>query len=139
MIYRKNSTDKRAEPMPRKQFQRICKALKNHGVFVWIGDDAEQVCRLQGVDAFTLNEKTVAFRKNPSRAVVFEELIHLWQYANNRCDGSRVSRIKCEIEAKEKVLKYAKAYKLTKLDIELTKEVLKEDYIDLQQYYEGGD
>ena len=69
---------------------------------------------------------------------MFEELIHLWQYANNRCDGTKVSRIKCEIEAKEKVLKYAKAYKLTKIDISITKEALQKDYIDLQNYYEGG-
>ncbi len=124
--------------MPQKQFRRICKSLKTHGVVVWMGDDADRICDLQGVEAFTLNENTIVFKKNPSRSVVFEELIHLWQFANNKCDGSRISRIKCEIEAKEKVLKYAKAYRLTKLDIAITKEVLQSDYMDLRNYYEGG-
>ena len=124
--------------MPRKQFQRICKALKSHGVYVWTGNAADQICKSQNAEAFTLNESTVVFRKNPSRSVVFEELIHLWQFSNNKCDGTKVSRIKCEIEAKEKVLKYAEAYKLTKRDIAITKEALQMDYIDLQNYYEGG-
>lgn len=137
-MFRKKPTKKRAEPMLKKQFYRICKSLRSHGVLVWIGDDADKICDAQDAEAFTLNGNTVVFRRNPSRSVVFEELIHLWQYANNRCDGTKVSRIKCEIEAKEKVLKYAKAYKLTKMDISITKEALQKDYIDLQNYYEGG-
>lgn len=138
MIYRKCHTQNRAEPMPKKQFHRICKSLKKHGVIVWTGDDADKICQSQHAEAFTLNENTLVFRNNPSRSVVFEELIHLWQYANNRCDGTKFSRIKCEIEAKEKLLAYAQLYKLTKLDIEITKKVLQEDYLDLQKYYEGG-
>ena len=73
MIRKKNK--KRAEPMPQKQFRRICKSLKTHGVVVWMGDDADRICDLQGVEAFTLNENTIVFKKNPSRSVVFEELI----------------------------------------------------------------
>ncbi len=138
MIFRKRDYIKRAEPMPRKQFQRICKALRRHGVVVWTGDEAEQICISQNAEAFTLNENTVVFRKSPSRSVVFEELIHLWQFANNKCDGTKVSRIRCEIEAKEKVLQNARSYKLTKLDVEITKNALKQDYLDLQNYYEGG-
>ena len=124
--------------MPKKQFYRICKSLRKHGVIVWVGDEADKICDVQNAEAFTLNENTVVFRRNPSRAVVFEELIHLWQYANNICDGTRVSRIKCEIEAKEKVLKYAKSYRLTKMDITITQDALQKDYADLQRYYEGG-
>ena len=139
MIYRKKNSTQRAEPMPKKQFHRICKALKNQGVIVWMGDEADKICEAQKAEAFTLNENTVVFRKNPSRSVVFEELIHLWQYATNKCDGTKVSRIKCEIEAKEKLLKYATSYKLTELDVELTEEALRMDYLDLQKFYEGGD
>ncbi len=124
--------------MPKKQFQRICRALRRHGVAVWLGAETDAICRLQGVEAFTLNRNTVAFSKNPSRSVVFEELIHLSQFSNNKCDGSRVSRIKCEIEAKEKVLKYSKSYRLTERDIEITRRALERDYLDLKEYYEGG-
>lgn len=138
MIYRKHINLKKAEPMPKKQFHRICKALKRHGVTVWMGEMADRVCEIQGAEAFTLNENTVVFRRNPCRSVVFEELIHLWQYASGKCDGTKLSRIKCEIEAKEKVLKYAEAYGLTIMDIEITKKALEIDYLDLQHYYEGG-
>ena len=102
------------------------------------GSDADRICALQKCEGFTLNENTVVFAKNPSRSVVYEELIHLWQYGTNKCDGLTVSRIKCEVEAKEKVLKYAKAYKLTKLDVDLTKKALDRDYMNLRAYYEGG-
>lgn len=71
--------------------------------------------------------------------MVFEELIHLWQYSTNRCDGTKLSRIQCEIEAKEKVLRCAKSYRLTRLDIEITKEALQADYMDLRKYYERGE
>ena len=138
MIYRKQKGSMRAEPMPKKQFQRICKALKRQGVTVWMGEMADNICRAQGAEAFTLNENTVVFRNKPSRSVVFEELIHLWQYSNNRCDGTKLSRIMCEIEAKEKVLRCSKSYELTSADIEITKRALQQDYIDLRKYYKGG-
>lgn len=139
MIRRKHNRERRAEPMPQKQFRRICKALKKHGVTVWMGDTADQICRIQNAEAFTLNDSTVVFRSRPSRSVVFEELIHLWQYSTNRCDGTKLSRIQCEIEAKEKVLRCAKSYRLTRLDIEITKEALQADYMDLRKYYERGE
>ena len=95
MIFRKKKDLRRAEPMPSRQFRRICK-------------------------------------------FVFEELIHLHQYATNKCDGTRLSRIRCEIEAKEKILKCASAYQLTDLDISITKAVLEQDYLDLEEYLKGG-
>lgn len=125
--------------MPKSQFHRICKALRRHGVLVWLGQEADAVCEMQMAEAITFNEKTVVFRRNPSRSVVFEELIHLRQYATHQCDGSKLSRIQCEIEAKEKLLQFAKGFQLTKLDIELTKEALKQDYLDLQYYSKGGE
>lgn len=124
--------------MPKRQFRRICKALKSHGVVVWIGDAADNICKSQNAEAFTLNENTVVFRRNPSRSVVYEELIHLYQFASGKCDGTKISRIKCEIEAKEKVLRCAASYKLTRLDIDITKKALQQDYKDLQDYYKGG-
>ena len=138
MIYRKQRSENRADPMPKRQFQRICRALKKHGVTVWTGEAADIICKAQNAEAFTLNENTVVFRKNPSRSVVFEELIHLWQYASGKCDGTELSRIKCEIEAKEKVIRCARSYGLTNMDIEITKKALASDYTDLRNYYKGG-
>lgn len=58
---------------------------------------------------------------NPSRASVFEELIHTYQYRTGKHDGSHVSRLKYEIEAQEKLSKHSKAYQLTEKEIEQTK------------------
>ena len=103
---------------------------------VWIGEEADKICDLQHAAAFTLNENTVVFKNNPSRATVFEELIHLWQYKNKKCDGSELSRIECEIAAKEKILKNALAYKLTDGEIVQTGKLLEMDREDLREYYE---
>ena len=103
MIFRKKKDLRRAEPMPSRQFRRICKSLRKHGVFVWLGEEADAICESRNVEAITFNDNTVVFRQKPSRSVVFEELIHLHQYATNKCDGTRLSRIRCEIEAKEKI------------------------------------
>lgn len=136
MIFRKVKDLRRAEPMPKKQFQRICKVLKRMGISVFMGVEADALCDMQHVEAITFNKELVVFRKNPSRSVVFEELIHLHQYLSGRCDGSSLSRIQCEIEAKEKLLKYSEAYGLTTLDIEITRRVLDEDYLDMKRYSE---
>ena len=138
MIFRKKKDLRRAEPMPKHQFRRICRSLRRHGVFVWIGDEADKICSSRNVEAITFNDNTVVFRHNPSRSVVFEELIHLHQYSVKRCDGTRLSRIQCEIEAKEKLLRCAKSYQLTDLDISITKAVLEQDYSDLEEYLKGG-
>lgn len=67
----------------------------------------------------------------------FEELIHTHQYKIGKNDGSELSRITCEIEAQKKLLKYSKAYKLTKSEIEQTKIALKNYQNDLKHLLRG--
>ena len=64
-------------------------------------------------------------KKSPGRAAVFEELIHATQYRQGKNDGTYKSRLLCEIEAQEKLLKYQKSYKLTKSEIKQTEKALK--------------
>ena len=91
-------------------------------------------------EAITYNAKTILLKQNPGRASVFEEMIHATQYRTGRNDGSYEARLKCEIEAQEKLTKNAKAYKLTEAEVNQTKEALKAYKEELDRYYKhGGD
>ena len=70
---------------------------------------------------------------------VFEELIHTAQYRNGENDGSYESRLKCEIYAQKKLLKYKKVYKLTEAEIEQTKAALRSYEAELREYYQRGE
>lgn len=80
-------------------------------------------------------------KQDPGRASVFEELIHTTQYREGKNDGSVKSRLLNEIEAQEKLLKYAKTYKLTEPEIEQTENALKRYQEELKTYINlhGGD
>ena len=53
-------------------------------------------------------------------------------------DGSYISRLKCEIEAQEKLLRYQKAYRLTKIEVEQTEKALNDYKNELKLYYKKG-
>lgn len=132
MLSRKPKPEDWIEPMPSRQFKKIERAFKRHGGIFVMGKEAELILDLQGAEASTLNENTILFRRHPSRAAVFEELIHTAQYRDGRCDGSRYSRLINEIEAKKKILQNAKAYRLTDIEISNTKNMLGVCYDELK-------
>lgn len=125
MLARKPKSNSWVEPMPTSQFRKIEKAFNRQGGIFVMGEEADKILDLQEAEASTFNEKTILFRKRPSRAAVYEELIHTAQYRDGKCDGSRESRLKNEIEAKEKLIRYSKIYKLTNVEIKNTKQMLK--------------
>lgn len=126
-MQRKKTSSNTYEPMPKKQFQRIKKAFENHGGVIDQSDDAIKRLDLTGSEAITYNEKTILARKRPSRSAIFEELIHTAQFRKGLITGGAENKCIYEIEAKEKLIKNAEAYKLTKAEIEDTKKSL-EDY-----------
>lgn len=133
MLSRKPKPKGWVEPMPKKQFRRIEKAFnKNNGIFI-MGAEVDAFLSVHGAEASTFNEHTIMFAKNPSRAAVFEELIHTAQYRDGKCDGSYESRIRNEIEAKEKLIKYSYVYKLTEVEVLSTKQMLNECKEELER------
>ena len=121
--------------MPKEQFDIIKKSFEKNGKNIFrANDESEHYVRKRGAEAITLNENTVLFTKNPSRAAVFEELIHTSQWRNGKIDGTGISILKCEVEVKEKLLRNAKAYNLTDSEIEATKILLENDRRDLKKY-----
>lgn len=123
-MYRKKKTDK-IEPMPKKQLQKIVKAFRKNGGIIQMNTDTDGYLEYKKAEAITYDAKTILLRQNPGRAAVFEELIHAAQFRKGMNDGSLRSRIICEIEAQNKLLRNAKAYKLTDAEIRQTRSALK--------------
>ncbi|MDO5311400.1 MAG: hypothetical protein Q4E94_05790, partial [Clostridia bacterium] len=132
-MYRKGKGN-HIEPMPKKQLLRIEKCFKRRGGTIRRGDDIDDYLVSKKAEAITYNQYTILLKKSPGRASVFEELIHATQYKNGDNDGSYLSRLKCEISAQEKLLKNAKAYKLTESEIKQTKIALEEYKKDIAAY-----
>ncbi len=123
-MYRKKKTDK-IDPMPKKQLQKIVKAFRKNGGIIQMNADTDGYLEYKKAEAITYDAKTILLRQNPGRAAVFEELIHATQFRKRMNDGSFRSRIICEIEAQKKLLRNARAYKLTDAEIRQTKSALK--------------
>ena len=136
-MYRKSKSGK-IEPMPKKQLRKIVKAYNSNGGTIQMSEEIDKYLDNNHAEAITYNSKTILLKRNPGRASVYEELIHASQYRKGKNDGSYVSRLKCEIEAQEKLIKYSKQYKLTNDEIVQTKEALRAYKEELDVYYKNG-
>lgn len=112
------------EPMPKKQFRRIERAFNRQGGIIICNEEAERFLEVQNSEGSTLDAKTIILRRNPGRAAVYEEMIHAAQYRRGENDGSHLSRVLNEISAQKILLKNARAYGLTKNEIEQTRRAL---------------
>ncbi len=134
---RRKKEDK-IEPMPKKQFQIIVKRFKAQGGIIQFDEETDKYLDSKNAEAITYDAKTILIRRNPGRASVFEELIHTEQYRNGKNDGSYPSRLRCEIEAQEKLLRNAKVYHLTEPEIYQTNKALESYQKELDLYLKHG-
>ncbi len=135
-MYRKKNTDK-IEPMPKRQLQKIVKGFRKKGGIIQMDEATDAYLDYKKAEAITYDAQTILLRKRPGRAAVFEELIHATQYRQGKNDGTERNRLICEIEAQKKLLKYQKAYRLTKREILQTENALKKYQHALKEYDEG--
>lgn len=113
------------DPMPKKQLQKIVKAFRRNGGTIQMNEATDAYLDYKKAEAITYDAKTILLKQKPGRAAVFEELIHTTQFSQSKNDGSLQARLRCEIEAQEKLLKYSSAYKLTDAEIKQTESALK--------------
>lgn len=137
-LTRKEKPDTYVEPMPKKQLQRIVKSFRANGGIIQMDDMTDDFLRSKHAEAITYDSKTILLMQRPSRADVFEELIHTAQYRRGINDGSYESRLKCEIAAQKKILRYSKAYKLTSVEIIQTSHALEAYEKELNDHYING-
>lgn len=135
---KRKKNDNKSETMPKKQLQKIIKRFKKLGGTIQMSEETDKYLDSKFAEAITYDAHTILLRQKPSRASVFEELIHSAQYGTGKNDGSYISRLKCEIEAQEKLLRYQKAYRLTKIEVEQTEKALNDYKNELKLYYEKG-
>lgn len=141
VLTRKSKPDNYVEPMPKKQFRAIKKAFQQQGGVIQQNDEIDAYLEKKHAEGITYNAETILLKQNPGRASVFEELIHTAQYKSGKNDGSAKSCLLNEIEAQKKLIKHAKAYKLTEAEIKQTENALKRYQEDLEVYIKlhGGD
>ena len=135
---KRKKNDNKSETMPKKQLQKIIKRFKKLGGTIQMSEETDKYLDSKFAEAITYDAHTILLRQKPSRASVFEELIHSAQYGTGKNDGSYISRLKCEIEAQEKLLRYQKAYGLTNIEVEQTEKALNDYKNELKLYYEKG-
>lgn len=140
VLTRKPKPDNYVEPMPKKQLQRIVRSFKAKGGIIQMDKETDAFLKLQKAEGSTLNADTILLNSSPSRAVVFEELIHSAQYRSGFDMADIETRLKCEIAAQEKLIKYSEIYKLSEAEIAQTKSALESYTKELEQYYrnKGG-
>lgn len=102
--------------MDAARFARIKAAFERNGGIIDQSDEAQRLLKYHEAEAATLNAKTIVLKPNPTRAAIFEELIHTAQYRTGRATGANI--IEMEIEAAKKLLRFAKRYELNKEDTE---------------------
>ncbi|MGH9840885.1 MAG: hypothetical protein ACREEM_19090 [Blastocatellia bacterium] len=98
-------------------FQRIKQAFERQGGLIIQDEEAQAYLRSRNALAATLNEQTIILRESPSRAEVFEELIHTSQFRAGRVTGGMRNYYELEIEAAEKLVRCRRAYKLPNSDV----------------------
>lgn len=134
-LTRKPKPDNYSEPMPKKQLQRIVRSFKAKGGVIQMNEETDAYLKLQNAEGSTLNADTILLNSNPSRAVIFEELIHSAQWREGFDMADLETRLKCEIAAQEKLIKHAEAYKLSEAEIAQTKSALASYTKELNNYY----
>ncbi len=132
-MFRKNRSGK-IEPMPKKQLRKIQRAFQRQGGIIQMDKETDEYLRTKHAEGITYDSKTILLRQNPGRASVFEELIHTAQYRDGKNDGSRKSVLLNEIEAQNKLIRNAKAYKLTESEINQTRKALRMYTDELEAY-----
>lgn len=139
IMERKKKDSSYIEPMPKRQLQKIMRGFKQQGGKIQMNEYTNQYLDKKKAEAITYDSQTILLHTNPGRAAVFEELIHATQYRLGKNDGTYVSRLMCEIEAQERMLKYSKEYKLTENEIKQTEKALVSYKKELADYKNGGD
>ena len=134
MMFRKAKGQDYIEPMPKKQLLRIERAFKKRGGMIQRDKETDNYLVKRNAEGITINANTILLKQKAGRASVFEELIHSTQYKNGKNNGSYYSRLQCEIEAQEKLLKYAKAYRLSENEIRQTEDALEHYKKELEAY-----
>ena len=122
----RNSEDNVRIPMDENLFNEGKKAFEEKGGIIIQDVDGDMYLDARNADAATINEHTIIFRSGspPTLSEFHEELIHVSQFEQGLV--SSITLVKCEIEAKELLIKNQKTYGITNSENAKTKQQLEE-------------
>lgn len=117
------------QPVNQSVLNRVIKGLNKNGYSVQIGKDTDKLLELWGKEAYVITtndgKAAIVFHSKLSASGLFEEIIHTAQTRKFGYEYCQLHIHELEVEAKLKLLKYAKSYGITDYE----KEVIKEDLI----------
>ena len=139
------TSEKAAEIMNNQQpidiiiVERVKENLAKKGVVLAQSSDLDRMLISRGQEAVTYSDGTMVMHTKVSASGFYEELLHYGQIKNGRAIyGNRQNELILEIEAKEKLIKNQKAYKITDYEVEILKNVLNEYKTEWGTLQKGG-
>ena len=98
---------------------RVKKNLSKKGISIDQSVEWDEYLIFTGKEAVVLSETLIVLHTHVSASGLFEELIHLGQMKSGRViENNNENNILMEIEAKRRLIKYQKVYKITDYEIE---------------------
>ena len=110
-----------------EKLQRVIKGLRKSGIDVQTGEDIDAFLNYRGTEALTVQTDTgilILYHSKLSASGMFEEIIHSAQVRKYGEKKAREMYHQLEVEAKEKLLKNAKAYGITEYEKEVIQQML---------------
>jgi len=128
------------KPVDKSIFCRVKKALAAKDVIIQQSEELDAWLISKGVEAITFSDgSTMIMHTKVSASGFFEEIIHYGQIKGGRAAwGDRENILLMEIEAKEKLIKYYKAYQITDYEVEVLTNVLNYHKVELEELRGGG-
>jgi hypothetical protein len=117
----------RQASMDKETIERVKAALLRQGVDLLQSYEYDEHLVKYGKEAATYSDGTMIMHTKVSASGFYEELIHYGQIKSGRAiQGDKQNELLLEIEAKERLIKYRKAYNITDYEIEVLQSVLKQ-------------
>ena len=126
-------------PIDAERLNRIKEGLAKHGMVIEQSAEWDERLISKGYEALTFSDGTIVAHTKASASGIFEELIH---YGQIKRGGTIIddekNNILMEIEAKERLIKYKKAYRITESEIETLTDGLEYYKIKLKGILRGS-
>jgi hypothetical protein len=97
-----------SEEMPQELFNRIKTSFERRGGVIDQTAEAQLELQREEAEALTKSANKILLPPNPTKAQVYEELIHTAQFRTGRYTG--FNAVEMEIQAQEKLIRFQKAY-----------------------------
>ena len=117
------------KPMDPEVIARVKANLEKKGIPLVQSEEMDRYLLSRGSEGVTFyGEPLIVLHTNASASGFYEELIHLGQILDGRAkENDEENKIMLEIDAKQRLIKYRRAYGLTDFEVEITTESLNDN------------